>query len=296
MKPNVRQIEAFVEVARLGSFSRAAERLHLSQAGLSILVRKLESTLGVQLFERTTRNVVLTAAGQEILTAAERIVSDVAALADTARGVSRRIARRVALALPPRLAATRLPLALSRFTPQFPEVEISFRECINAEMVALVSAGEVDFGLGFDIAPRSDIVRASIGTDRLVAVCAESHPLSRRRTLQWRDVARERIITPPHSSAARTLIERQFAACGTVLAAIYEANSLVAIEMARHELGIAIVSAGGNEHAGGTGIVQKTLQKPCVSRTLMCVTRRGLVLPEAANALIAQFAAVSGTR
>jgi LysR family transcriptional regulator, carnitine catabolism transcriptional activator len=296
MKPNVRQIEAFVEVARLGSFSRAAERLHLSQAGLSILVRKLESTLGVQLFERTTRNVVLTEAGAEMLTAAERIVSDFALLADAARGVSRRIAGRVALALPPRLAATRLPLALSRFAPLFPHVEVSFHECINADMVALVSAGEVDFGLGFDIAARSDLVRETIGTDQLVAVCAAAQPLARRRTLQWRDIAGERIITPPRTSAARTLIERQFAACGTALDVLYEANSLVAIEMARLQLGIAVVSAGMKERVTGGGIVQKTLQKPCVTRSLMTVTRRGVVLGDAANALIAQLAAASGTR
>jgi LysR family transcriptional regulator, carnitine catabolism transcriptional activator len=296
MKPNVRQIEAFVEVARLGSFSRAAERLHLSQAGLSILVRKLETTLGVQLFERTTRNVMLTAAGTEILEAAERIVSDFSVLADAARGVSRRIAGRVALALPPRLAATRLPLALSRLKREFPDVVVVFHECINAEMVAQVSAGEVDFGLGFDIAPRNDLVRETIGEDRLVAICAASHPLARRRTLQWQDLAGEPVITPPRNSAARTLIERQFAACGAELAAVHEANSLVAIEMARHKLGIAIVSAGMKEQAGGAGIVQKTLQKPAITRSLMSVMRRGVVLPDAANALIAQFAAASGAR
>jgi LysR family carnitine catabolism transcriptional activator len=290
MSINIRQLEAFVEVARLGSFSRAADRLHMSQAGLSILIRKLEDGLGVRAFERTTRVVTLTEAGRDMLGSAQRILADLDALSATAREAGAQRAARIAFALPPRFASTRLPGVLRCFHEANPGISVSFRECINEEMTALVQARDVDFGLGFGIEPTGELDCEPIGEDSLVAVFPATHPFARKRALRWRDLAGERVITLPATSAARALIEQQFAQAGLALAPVYEGNSLVAMALAREGLGVAVVSArtAGPDITGD--LVQRVLREPTVTRALLVVTRRIAVLPEAARALIALFA------
>jgi LysR family transcriptional regulator, carnitine catabolism transcriptional activator len=292
MNFNLRQIEAFVQVALLGSFSRAAQQLHLSQAGLSILIRKMEVESGVQLFERTTRNVVLSTAGKDMLPAAQRILANVQQLAQAAADASARRATRVSLALPPRLAAARLPQVLSRFGATHPQVAVSFRECINEEMIARVLSNDVDFGLGFGIEPQGGMTCEAIGLDLLVAVLPATHRLAKRKRVRWCDLVGERIITLPAASAARTLIGQQFVLAGGNFDPVYEANSLVAVAFARHGLGVAIVSAGAHDIAPDPGIVVKELCEPRIRRPLVVVTRRGVVVSEPVRALMNLFAAL----
>jgi LysR family carnitine catabolism transcriptional activator len=290
MNVNIRQLEGFVQVARLGGFSLAASRLHLTQAGLSILIRKLEESLDTRLFERTTRNVVLTAAGREILPAAERILADARSISTTAREIGAHRIAHITLALPPLLAATRLPNVLARFHAEHPQVAVSFRECINEELINRVYTRDVDFGLAFGIEPNSALECEVLGEDALVAVCAATHPLARKRTLRWRDLVGLPIITLPATSAGRMLIEQQFAALGATLAPVYEANSLVAIALARVGLGVAIVSADITRPALGQDLVQHVLREPTVTRKLLVVTRRISTLSASSRAFIDLFA------
>ena len=290
MNVNIRQLEGFIQVARLGGFSHAANRLHLTQAGLSILIRKLEESLDMRLFERTTRSVVLTASGREILPAVERILADVQSLETTARDIGTYHTARVTLALPPRLAATRLPRVLARFSIDYPHVAVTFRECIDEELISRVYTRDVDFGLTFDVEPNDMLDCEVLGEDALVAMCAPDHPLARKRTLRWLDLVGYPIITLPTASAARTLIEQQFAAIGHHLRPVYEANSLVAMELAKVGLGVAIVSTATPVHNPGGDLVQHVLRGPIVKRQLLAVTRRKSTLSEPARALINLFA------
>lgn len=290
MNVNIRQLEGFVQVARLGGFSLAASRVHLTQAGLSILIHKLEERLGTRLFERTTRNVVLTAAGREILPLAERILADAHSIVDTAHEISSHRKSRITLALPPRLAATRLPGVLALFRTQYPNVSVAFRECINAELLNRVYMNDVDFGLAVGIEPNDAFEYELLGEEAFAAVCSVSYPLPRKPVLCWRDLAGHPIITLPVSSSARSLIEQQFAAVGEALVPAYEANSLVAVALARANLGVAVVSAGITPMALGSGMVQHIIREPTVTRRLLAITRRPSTLSEPCRTFIDLFA------
>ncbi|MFM0742187.1 LysR family transcriptional regulator [Paraburkholderia xenovorans] len=293
MNVNIRQLEAFIQVARLGSFSHAANRLHLTQAGLSILIRKLEESLGVRLFERTTRNVILTVAGREILPAVERILADVQSLEDAAREIGTLHTARITFALPPRLAATHLPRVLARFSAEYPHASVTFRECIHEDLLSRVYSRDVDFGLTFGFEPNDVLECEVLGEDALVAIFPPAHPLALKDRLCWSDLVGYPIITLPTTSAARRLIEQQFAAIGHTLRPAYEANSLVAIALAREGLGIAIVSSSTPLLDPEGGLVQRVLNEPVVKRQLQVVTRRKSILSVPARAFIDLFAAAT---
>jgi len=109
MNITIRQIQSFLNVADLGSFTRAAEKMHTMQPALSQQVRDLESELGIRLFDRTTRRVELTEGGAEFRNIAAKIIEDLEAAARNAHELAERKRGRVIIAAPPLLAAAIVP-------------------------------------------------------------------------------------------------------------------------------------------------------------------------------------------
>jgi LysR family carnitine catabolism transcriptional activator len=109
MHLSIRQMQAFKTVAEAGSFKDAADRLHLSQPALSAAIRKLEETLGVRLFDRTTRRMALTAEGHELLRLSARLIDEFETVTGDLRDYLARRRGRVVVAALPSLAAITLP-------------------------------------------------------------------------------------------------------------------------------------------------------------------------------------------
>ncbi|ALM84206.1 LysR family transcriptional regulator [Bordetella sp. N] len=279
MNLNLRQLEAFVLLARLGGFSRAADQLHLTQAGLSILIRRLEERLGTRLVERTTRSMALTPAGHQVLPIAERMLADAQSVLACGRGVTADQAGRISLGLAPQLAGTVLPEVLKTFRDDFPRISVVFRECVNEEIIGRIYAREIDFGFGFGIPKNSELDSLALAEDRLAVALPPAHPLARKRIVRWRDVLDEPIITLTVGSTVRTLTENVFLSAGVTLRPAYEAtNTLTALALAREELGVAIVPTSIRPASVERGMVLLPLRDPVVTRSLNLVTRRGSVL------------------
>src|SRR5262245_656673 len=148
MGVDLHQLRIFVAVARLGNFTRAAERLGLSQPSLSLHIRQLEQDLGVRLFDRSTRSVALTPAGEDFLPTAERLLDDFRAAAAAVADLAARRRGRVAVAVLPSVAADLLPRAIALLRARHPDVSVSLRDDVAEHIPARVRSGEVDFGLG----------------------------------------------------------------------------------------------------------------------------------------------------
>jgi LysR family carnitine catabolism transcriptional activator len=292
MNLNLRQLEAFVVLARLGGFSRAASQLHLSQAGLSILIRRLEERLDTRLVERTTRSVALTPAGKRVLPIAERMLADAQHIAASSRGMAPDEAGRISLALAPQLAGTVLPSVLQAFRNHYPRVSVIFRECLNEEIVGRIYAREVEFGLGFGIQRNSELDSEPISEDILSVALPPSHTLARQRRLRWRDVLDLPIITLTLGSTVRTLTENVFLGARRALQPAYEAtNTITALALARHGLGVAIVPSSIRPACTPDTIVLRPLGEPVVTRTLNLVTRHGSTLSEPCLRFVELFTA-----
>lgn len=292
MNLNLRQLEAFVLLARLGGFSRAADQLHLTQAGLSILIRRLEERLDTRLVERTTRSVALTPAGHQVLPIAERMLADAQAVLACGRGMTADQAGRISLGLAPQLAGTVLPEVLKAFRDDYPRVSVVFRECVNEEIIGRIYAREIDFGLGFGIQKNSELDSLALTEDTLAVALPPGHALARKRIVRWKDILQEPIVTLTVGSTVRTLTENVFMAAGQALRPAYEAtNTITALALAREDLGVAIVPTSIRPAATAQDMVLKPLRDPVVRRSLNLVTRRGSVLSDPGQRFIELFSA-----
>ena len=146
----LRQIEAFVSVAELLSFSAAADRLGLTTQSVSQLVAELEAVLSFRLFDRTTRRVALSSAGRDFLPSAQTILRHAQAAESAADDVRHRATGVVRIGAPAVLAATAVPEAIKAYQALRPKVAVRVRDVPVESLVDSVTAGDVDLAVGPD--------------------------------------------------------------------------------------------------------------------------------------------------
>src|ERR1700682_2705791 len=147
MNINLRQLRAFVSIGRLGSFTKAADALHATQPALSAQIRELEDALGVKLFDRSTRSVTLTQAGNDLLPVVDNVLGDLGSVVARARDVARRNTGRVTIAALPSLAATLMPVAVAQMRALHPGITVVIKDALAERIIGLIRADEVDLAL-----------------------------------------------------------------------------------------------------------------------------------------------------
>ena len=151
MNISLRQIRAFIVVARFSSFTRAADLLHLTQPALTVQIRQLEQALGVKLFDRNTRAVELTRIGRELLPVLERLLGEFDAVVVSTREIAAMRYGIVRIAALPSVAATVLPPLIARFKQHHPQIRVAVRDSVGGRINAMVREEIVDFGIGSDV-------------------------------------------------------------------------------------------------------------------------------------------------
>lgn len=184
----LRQIETFVVVADLHSFSGAGERLGLTTQAVSQLIAELESIVGFRLFDRTTRRVSLSSAGRDFLASAETMLRHVRAAESTAGDVRNRAAGVVRVGATLVLAATALPSAIKSYQEERPKVVVRVRDLAVDALVDAVLAGDVDLAIGPDRHTPPDVERVALFDSPWVLWCAPDHPLAKKRSVRWADL------------------------------------------------------------------------------------------------------------
>jgi DNA-binding transcriptional LysR family regulator len=289
MNVTVRQLRAFVTLARLGGFTRAAERLHLTQSAVSLLIRQLETQLDTRLLERTTRSVELTEAGRALLPSAERMLGD---LEHALGGMKELVARekgRVVLAAPLLLSSAFLPGALASFRARHPSITVLLKDSLPQQVMPNVRNRSADLGLGTFPEGEPDLDRVVLFKDVLVAVVPRSHPVARKRELSWTDVAGASLILLTRDSVFRALAESGFEAAGVQPEPAIEVSYVgTALGLAQEGLGVAIVPGYARTLVSSAKAVCKPLMRPRVNRDV-CVVRLAQRFPSPAATALASF-------
>jgi DNA-binding transcriptional LysR family regulator len=183
-----RQIETFVLVAEVRSFSAAAAQLGLTVQAVSQLVAELEATVGFRLLERTTRRVELSSAGRDYLPSAKTVLRHVQAAEVAADDVRNRASGIVRVGAPLVLASTALPGVIQRYTDDRPKVVVRVRDISVDRLVDTVASGDIDIAIGPDRAIGGEVSSEPIFDSPWVLWCARSHPLAGRRRIRWEDL------------------------------------------------------------------------------------------------------------
>ena len=294
MNVTLQELRIFVAVARLGNFTRAAERLHLSQPSLSLHIRQLEEDLRVRLFDRSTRSVTLTQAGADFLPIAERLLDDVQSAVASVADLAARRRGRVAVAVLPSVAAELLPRAIALLRARHPDITVALQDDVAGHIQARVRSGEVDFGLGAIDSVDADIFGSPLISDELIAVFPRAHALANAAKTTsalkttWRAVAKFPFVAMSRDSSVRYLTEQAFARNRLLLEPAFEARYMsTAIGIIAHGLGVGVLPSSAVSMVQQAGLSHAEIRGPVMKRHIGIMTRRGRSLSPAAQALVA---------
>jgi DNA-binding transcriptional LysR family regulator len=239
----IRQLEVFLAIARAQSFSRAAERIHLSQPTLSEHTRQLEAELGARLFVRHTRSIALTEAGRIFADYATKVVATLAA-GKQALGDLDGLARGALVVGASTTPGTYvLPPLIARFRRRYPGVSVELRVASSRVVEQRVRDGEVDVAIigGHMLGPREQCVAAGF-VDELQLIVPARHS-ARDRVWSGARLARERLLIREEGSATRQVTERALRRAGIAPQATMELDHTETIKRAvMAGLGVAFVS------------------------------------------------------
>ncbi|NIR27821.1 MAG: LysR family transcriptional regulator [Gammaproteobacteria bacterium] len=281
------QLRAFTTVARTASFTRAAQRLALSQPALSIAVRQVEEQLGVTLFDRTTRRVTLTPEGEDFLPTAERLLHDFDTAISDIRAIAERRRGRVALSALPSVAIRLLPPIVARFTERYPGISVHLRDDNASGVQHRVRRNEADFGIGSAWQPDPELEFTSLVRDRVGLVCRSDHPLAESTAaLPWSALARYTFLGLGRDTGIRPLLESAGALPDCVLSPHFEVSNIATLSgMLEAGLGVTALPRLAVLQEQHPHLVFRELTAPALERQICIITRRARSLSPAAHTL-----------
>ena len=240
----LRQLAYFDAVVRHGSFTKAAQRLHVAQPAVSAQIRRLETELGTTLLERTTRRVALTHAGELFLSRARQALAQV----DAARGdlaeLSAVLRGRVRIGATQVLGSLDLPASLASFRRRYPGVSLALHTGLVAKLLGLLDAGEVDLILApvHDDLPAAYQARPLV-PESLVLVTPPGHPLAARGNVPLAAAGDEPFVCLPADSRLRAILADAAVAEGFVPRVEFETYSPASIrDLVSAGLGVALLA------------------------------------------------------
>ena len=242
IRPTIRQLEYFVAVAETLNFRRAAEACFVTQPGLSAQIQQLEETLGVRLFERDRRKVLLTHAGERALVTARRVLTATDELVSGAESQKNPLASTLQLGVIPTIA----PYLLPRLTPAvhraYPELRLLLREAQTAELVELTEDGELDLILVATEADLGGLAARKLFTDRFLVALPPGHSLTKRKRLKPSDLHGEQVLLLEDGHCLREQTTPICDAAGACELADFRATSLgTLIQMVAAGIGLTLV-------------------------------------------------------
>ena len=284
VKPSLADLRAFVTVAQLQSFAAAAKALHLSQPALSRRISHLEELLGVRLFDRTTRSVELTLLGQRFLAQVGGLVDDLDRSVLSLRDAAQLEAGDVTIGCVFSAVHHFLPPLIRAFREQHPRVLVRIIEEGADEVLESVKQGEADFALNYIGMQDPEVEFTPLLKEPYVLACPAGHPLAKRRSVRWEELADYPHARVSHASRNRLFIDQALAELPPLPRPIVEVRHVsTLLGIVEMGMGVAVVPQLTLPLAPAP-VVGVKLEEPAISRTMAIVRRSGRSLSPAAAA------------
>ncbi|UTH46332.1 LysR family transcriptional regulator [Loktanella salsilacus] len=290
MYATIRQVEFFLALAELGSFSKAARRVGLSQPAFSLSIQRLEDAMGIKLFQRTSRTVFLTSEGQAFLPLAHGLLQGWQSTFSQMSDIATIQHGRAAVAALPSLAAGMLPDIVARFAVNHPLVRLVICDVLHDNVVAMVRSGQVDFGISVEPAYDPDIVFRPLVHDKIVAILRKNHPLAKQETVSWTELNAEKLILMTQTTSVRQLTDRALNNAGVAMNIALEVDQLATISgLVQAGCGVSALPALCLPVVIRSDLTWRTITGPETERRLGLLLRRGQDLSLAADAFLAEL-------
>ena len=243
MNISIRQLSAFVSVADNGSFTRASEQMHLTQSAVSGLIKELESSLGIVLFDRTTRQLSLSVVGHHLLPQARRILNEMQLFENEASSLTSLAQGQVRLAVS-QFAASSMPAVIAQFAKAYPDISVSLLDCSAENVLEHIQNIEVDLGVGTErgfTEPDDDISADLLYQLPFCVVMPDNHALAQKTEVIWQDLVDTPLITLQGPFIEQVTADLDEEIASHIQQARYKVNFMsTALEMTRQGFGITL--------------------------------------------------------
>lgn len=243
MNISIRQLSAFISVADNGSFTRASEQMHLTQSAVSGLIKELESSLGIVLFDRTTRQLSLSVVGHHLLPQARRILNEMQLFENEASSLTSLAQGQVRLAVS-QFAASSMPAVIAQFAKAYPDISVSLLDCSAENVLEHIQNIEIDLGVGTErgfTEPDDDISADLLYQLPFCVVMPDNHALAQKSEVIWQDLVDTPLITLQGPFIEQVTAELDEEIASHIQQARYKVNFMsTALEMTRQGFGITL--------------------------------------------------------
>src|ERR1700731_5265535 len=274
--PSLQQLRFLCALAEQGHFGRAAESCAVTQSTLSGGIKELEARLGITLFERSPRQVMLTPGGKEIAPRAQRLLVDAEELVGWARNAQEPLSGPLRFGIIPTVGPYVLPSLLSHLRIALPKLKLYVREAPTPVLLDKLASGELDillvaipYGLG-------DVEAMEIAEDPIVVAMPRNHPLRHHKVISRDDLAREQLLLIEDGHCLRSHSLQACRIVDPVRNEVFQATSLrTLVQMVAAELGITLMPqiAVDSELASTRNVVIRPLAPDTPFRTLVLAWR-----------------------
>ncbi|MFI8617464.1 LysR family transcriptional regulator [Acidovorax sp. NPDC077693] len=288
MNYDLTDLRLFVAMAEERNLTRGAARAYLAPSSASHRLRRLEEALNTTLFERQTRGLALTRAGEALLRNARQVLASIEQMHANLSPFATGIRGHVSLWANTHATHTFLPDDLAGFLKRHPQVSVSLEERTSAEIVVAVASGEIEVGVLADSGTGAGVELAPYRQDRLVLIVPAGHALAARAKVGFAEVLDHAFVMLHAGSAIHTFTMNAAAALGRHLDVRIQVRSFEAVcRMVGAGVGIGLVPRGAVPVAGlSEPPVVVEMDEPWAQRDLQICVRRGVVLSGFAQALV----------
>lgn len=287
MNVTLRQLRAFVALARTSSFTDAAISLHVTQSALSGLIKELEQILGVQVVNRSTRKVQLSEVGREFYPLATKVLQDLDGALDTMADFKTLKRGVVRIAAPQLMSCSVLPDVIAGFKRQCPDIQVRLFDCLVESVLSKVHSGEVDFGVGPEREPASDIAARTLFEMPFVVVFPKAHPLEKMKRVTWGDALSYPLIALQGEFTQRLRVDLHASWRDMALNPTNEVSFMTtALAMVSAGLGVTTCLPYASPLIKLYGLKSRPLLDPVINRKFFIFTRKDRPLSPAAQSFM----------
>jgi DNA-binding transcriptional LysR family regulator len=281
-------LRVFQAVAETGSFTRAADVVHLTQPGISKHIKQMEESFGTPLFDRSGRKATLTEAGAILFEATQGVMAIIDVAEQRIEDLKGLRGGRLRLGTSFPIGVYLLPRVLAQFRRKYPAIEVTLNITVSGMIGPKVLASEIDLGLASYEPPDSRLVTQAFMTDELVAIFPRDHKLAHKRHITPQQLTEDTFIVAAPGGGTRTLLEERLRDHGIVLQKVLDFGNLEGVKHAVEAgLGISIQARSVVEREIASGSM-RAVKLAGIDATIpfFYVCRKNAHLSHAANALI----------
>ncbi|WP_067705867.1 MULTISPECIES: LysR family transcriptional regulator [unclassified Erwinia] len=285
MNYTLRQLRVFVAVAQQGSFSQAGQQIGLSQSAVSHSIKELEGEMGIRLLDRTTREVMLTEAGEQLASRLERLLEELNTTLLDVRSYGQQRSGTVRVAASQTISAHLMPQCLAASQQNYPDIRIMLRDRPQQWVLQSVRNAEVDFGIVIGPLTVEDFTCEPILDEPFLLLCRQDDPLAAEQTISWEMLNDRPLVLQDYTSGSRVLIDEALRAQQVRAEIVQEIGHPATLyPMVEAGIGISILPALALPLPQGRPLLVRRMV-PEINRTIMLVRRKNRSLTPAAEAI-----------